>query len=203
MDATPRDGRNDRYPDRKPELLDGAADYVLTHGLAGLSIRPLASALGMSHRTLLYHFGSKEQLVLAVLDVIRARDQQRIRDTLRRAELASMAELFRAAWAFFSAPERARYNQVLHEVLALGARDTAFRAWSESVIDGRIGMIANALVGLGVPAPRARALATLVFSVVRGLQLHLLTTGDRAAANAAFEELVAGLEVRLTPASES
>src|SRR3954451_19659362 len=96
-----------RPTERRPELLEQAADYVLAHGLSGLSIRPLAAALGLSHRTLLYHFGSKDELVVAVLDVIRARDQGRIRETLRRADPSTAADLFRAAWAHFSSPERA------------------------------------------------------------------------------------------------
>ena len=44
-----------------------ATDYVLEHGLIGLSLRPLAAALGTSDRMLLYHFGTKDDLVAAVL----------------------------------------------------------------------------------------------------------------------------------------
>ena len=45
---------------RRAELLDASYGYVLNHGLNGLSLRPLAAAIGSSPRVLLYLFGSKE-----------------------------------------------------------------------------------------------------------------------------------------------
>lgn len=41
--------------------------HVLANGLANLSLRPLARAAGTSDRMLIYHFGTKEQLIEAVL----------------------------------------------------------------------------------------------------------------------------------------
>ena len=51
---------------RRERLAEDATDYVLEHGIAGLSLRPLAAALGTSDRMLLYHFGSKDALVAEV-----------------------------------------------------------------------------------------------------------------------------------------
>src|SRR2546430_12050912 len=61
-------------PDRRAATLARAADYVLEHGLADLSLRPLAAALGTSTRMLLYDFGSKERLIAAVLAEARRRE---------------------------------------------------------------------------------------------------------------------------------
>ncbi|MBX7513035.1 TetR/AcrR family transcriptional regulator [Qipengyuania sp. GH38] len=49
-------------------LLPALAAHVLRHGLGGLSLRPLAKSANTSDRMLLYHFGSKEQLITALLD---------------------------------------------------------------------------------------------------------------------------------------
>lgn len=54
--------------DRRTELVSAASDYVSAHGLIGLSLRPLAAAIGTSDRMLLYHFDSKDDLVAAVLE---------------------------------------------------------------------------------------------------------------------------------------
>src|SRR5213083_1932193 len=51
---------------RRQVLADGATDYALDHGLIGLSLRPLAAALGTSDRMLLYHFADKDDLVATV-----------------------------------------------------------------------------------------------------------------------------------------
>ena len=44
---------------RRDELLERAYRYVLQHGLGGMSLRPLAAAVGSSPRVLLFLFGSK------------------------------------------------------------------------------------------------------------------------------------------------
>lgn len=53
-------------------LLPRLAAHVLAHGLADASLRPLARAAGTSDRMLIYHFGSKEQLVADLLDHLAA-----------------------------------------------------------------------------------------------------------------------------------
>lgn len=52
---------------QREELLDKVADHVLDHGLIGLSLRPVAAAVGTSDRMLIYHFGSRDALVSAVV----------------------------------------------------------------------------------------------------------------------------------------
>jgi AcrR family transcriptional regulator len=57
---------------RREELLDRAYRYALEHGLADLSLRPLAAAIGSSPRVLLFLFGSKDGLVRELLAKARA-----------------------------------------------------------------------------------------------------------------------------------
>src|SRR5689334_13292964 len=63
-------------PERRQELRDALGDYVLAEGLADMSLRPLAAALGTSPRMLLYHFESKERLVSEGLAVARMRQAE-------------------------------------------------------------------------------------------------------------------------------
>jgi len=51
----------------REELLEKVTDHVLEHGLIGLSLRPVAAAVGTSDRMLIYHFGSRDALVSAVV----------------------------------------------------------------------------------------------------------------------------------------
>src|SRR3954462_8491746 len=51
----------------REELLDKVTDRVLSHGLIGLSLRPVAAAVGTSDRMLIYHFTSRDSLVSAVV----------------------------------------------------------------------------------------------------------------------------------------
>jgi AcrR family transcriptional regulator len=53
---------------RRDALLADCTDHVLAEGLIGLSLRPLAAAVGTSDRMLIYHFGNRDGLVAAVID---------------------------------------------------------------------------------------------------------------------------------------
>lgn len=60
----------DKPPLSREILLPRLAAHVLTHGLAGASLRPLAKAAGTSDRMLIYHFGSKERLIEDLLTYV-------------------------------------------------------------------------------------------------------------------------------------
>src|SRR5205085_11112953 len=95
-------------PDRRARTLDRAADYVLDHGLEGLSLRPLAKALGTSPRMLLYDFASKEQLVDEVLAEVRRREVRLIEE--QGIDFGGTAgDALHAVWRWVSAEERAPF----------------------------------------------------------------------------------------------
>ena len=68
----------------RDRLLDDCLAYFLRHGVAGLSLRPLAAAVGTSARMLLHYFGSKETLIAEVMDQVQARLQRSFRELLAR-----------------------------------------------------------------------------------------------------------------------
>src|SRR5919204_5771567 len=99
-------------PERRARTLANAADYVLERGLEGLSLRPLAAALGTSTRMLLYDFGSKEKLVDEVLAEIRRRLAERLAEMQAGGGgAATLAEI----WDWVSAEERAPFMRVFFE----------------------------------------------------------------------------------------
>ncbi len=65
-----------RTPDLalKQELLDDVVNYLAHHGLVGMSLRTLATALDTNASRLIHHFGSKEHLLAAALN--RANERQ-------------------------------------------------------------------------------------------------------------------------------
>ena len=58
----------------RDRLLAAAVDHALDAGIADLSLRELAAAIGTSHRMLLYHFGSREGLLVAVANAVEDRE---------------------------------------------------------------------------------------------------------------------------------
>jgi AcrR family transcriptional regulator len=146
---------------RRPVVLERAADYVLERGLAGLSLRPLARALGTSPRMLLYDFGSKERLIHEILAEIRRRET-----SLLEAEVRSLEDV----WAWISAPEREPFLRVFFEIYvgALGREEAEplIRDWLD-------------YLRTSWRPPVDEATATLMVAVVRGLLLDRLATGDK------------------------
>ncbi|MGH3396006.1 MAG: TetR/AcrR family transcriptional regulator, partial [Streptosporangiaceae bacterium] len=50
----------------RDRLLAAAVEQATRGGVTDLSMRELAAAIGTSHRMLLYHFGSREGLMVAI-----------------------------------------------------------------------------------------------------------------------------------------
>src|SRR5215468_8037627 len=106
---------------RPVELLDAIVDHLATHGVAELSLRPLAKAVGSSPRVLLYYFGSKEELVVKAL--ARLRERQRARyEQMKRARFASPREACHAIWRSMSAPASEPLFRMFFEAYALALR---------------------------------------------------------------------------------
>ena len=70
---------------RRADLLDAVVDYTVEHGFSELSWRPVAAALGVSPTTLVHHFGTKEQMLVAILGRLRERIFAATSDGARRA----------------------------------------------------------------------------------------------------------------------
>jgi AcrR family transcriptional regulator len=159
-------------PQRRQVTLEKAADYVLAHGLAGLSLRPLAKALATSPRMLLYDFGSKEQLVTEILAEIRWRERGLI-----DAEAASLEDV----WRWIADPDREPFVRLFFEnyvtAAARGEAEPFVREWLEY------------LKTIWEPRPDEPT-ATLIVAVIRGLLLDLIATGDRKRTDKALARFV-------------
>jgi AcrR family transcriptional regulator len=154
---------------RRAELLDRAVDYVTRHGLAELSLRPLAKAVRSSPRGLLYHFGSKEELIVEIVRRGRARQRAMMAD-LKLADLPPR-EVARQLWREFSRPEWEPLTRLSFEVYALSLADPArFPGFLDASVNEWLG----ALKGCTTTE------ATLLIAGFRGFLLDLLATHDRA-----------------------
>jgi AcrR family transcriptional regulator len=168
-------------------LLAAAVSHALTAGIADLSLRELASAIGTSHRMLIYHFGSREGLLVAVTQAVEEQERAALLDL----HSALTPDDARRAWQRLSDPglwPQERLFFELYSYALLGRPGT--EGFLGGVIEPWITPVAAALVRAGEDEQTARADARLGLAVVRGLLLDLLATGDRAGADAAFERFL-------------
>ncbi|ONI73051.1 TetR family transcriptional regulator [Actinosynnema sp. ALI-1.44] len=181
----------------KRRLLTDAVAYMAEHGVADRSLRQIAAGLGTSHRMLIYHFGSKEGLFVAIIKEVEAQQRAVLAD-LAHEPGESPGDMARRFWRRVSDPSLWPNARLFFEIYgqALQGRpgtahllDDVVHAWLDPVI--ALGL-AN-----GLSEEDAAVIARLGLAVTRGLLLDLLATGDRAAVDAAMEHFVVAYEARL------
>src|SRR3954462_14532265 len=81
----------------RERLLAAAMEYVEEHGVGNLSLRALAAALGTSHRMLIYHFGSRDGLMIEVIRAVEAQQRAALAELLLDTDTPP-AETMRRMW---------------------------------------------------------------------------------------------------------
>lgn len=174
---------------RKAELLERAYQHAQEHGLVGMSLRPLAEAVGSSPRVLLFLFGSKDGLVRALLARARA-DELALLEAVRR-EGGTLAEAAAALWNWLAAAEHGRILALWTEAYArsLIEPDGAWAGFAAQTVEDWLSLLAR------FQARDDDAERTLVLAVLRGALLDLLATGDRTRISRAVELQVAKMSL--------
>jgi AcrR family transcriptional regulator len=169
-------------PQARDRLLTAAVAHARHAGIADLSLRQLAAAIGTSHRMLIYHFGSREGLLVAVAQAVEVAE--------RAAAFSSgvTADDARRFWKRISDPRLWPQERLFFELYAqalLGRPGT--EEFLDGIVESWAAPIAAAMVEAGADKRTARAEARLSVAVTRGLLLDLLATGDRQGVSEAFE----------------
>jgi AcrR family transcriptional regulator len=177
-----------RPPDtrRRQEVLDAVVATCAERGLGQRSLRDIAEHVGTSHRMLLHHFGSREGLMVAVVQELEARQA-----ALAASLDGAPATLLEQMWAHLRAPELRPFERLFFECYARGANGEApFDRLLPAAVDS---WLRRPPTGVADPDPDP-ALTRLALAVVRGLLLDLVATGAEAETTAAlhrFASLVA------------
>ena len=172
-----------RSPDltRRQELLDAVVADVAAGGIGDRSLRDLAAAVGTSHRMLLHHFGSRDDLLVAIVENVERRQQSLVRDLP-----SDPAAAITAMWANLRRPELRPFERLFFECYARGVQgEQPFARMLPAAVDNWLSSdfgeeFDPAMVRLGL-------------AVARGLLLDLVATEDLTGvdtAAAAFAQLV-------------
>jgi AcrR family transcriptional regulator len=172
--------------ERREELLEAAYGYVLEHGLADLSLRPLAAAIGSSPRVLIFLFGSKEGLVRELLARARA-DELRLVGDVRAAPIGLDAAVERV-WDWLAADEHRPLLRLWVEAYArsLVEPDGAWGGFARATVEDWLGVLAACQPAAERDSADGAARRTLALAVLRGALLDLLATGDAERLRAAL-----------------
>jgi AcrR family transcriptional regulator len=166
----------------KDRLLDAAVDAALRNGIVDLSLREIASEIGTSHRMLIYHFGSREGLLVAVVREVERRERHTLTDTSLSIDDA------RRLWDRLVEPSLRTQERLFFEIYSHALLERpGTEGFLEDALEGWISPVADSMTDAGMDQSDARVFARLGLAVTRGLLLDLLASGDSAGATQAFE----------------
>ncbi|ANY10361.1 hypothetical protein AFB00_24650 [Pseudonocardia sp. HH130630-07] len=168
----------------RDRLVHAAVEHFAEAGVADRSLRAIAAALGTSHRMLIYHFGSREGLLAAVVAAVESGQRETLA-ALTADPDAEPAEVVRRFWTTITA-DAARYGPLFFELSAHAMHGRAHaEPLARTVVEPWLEPLAALFRRVGVPPEEALLRARLGLGVARGLLHDALVTGDMAGADAA------------------
>jgi AcrR family transcriptional regulator len=176
-----------RQPEIRHRLLESCTDYSLENGLPD-RLGPLAIASGTSNRMLIYHFGTRDELLREIL--VRARERQLETFTgllSLRPDESYLVTLARAR-SEISGPQGEPYLRMfgrLHE----SAGEPLWPGFRRAATTDWLAPLERGMASLGRPE-----LATVVLAMIRGLLMDLDATGDDARTGKAFGDFLSTIE---------
>ncbi|MGK8502132.1 TetR/AcrR family transcriptional regulator [Nocardia asiatica] len=172
---------------KRAELLAAVVRYIAEHGLADLSLRPLAAELGTSSRMLIYYFTTKEELLVQALAT------QRPDIAALFADIRNAPELRDRLWDFWTAntsgESRTSVRVMLQVLGAACAPHSPYGDYATSAIAAFVSALADGLrVIQSIDDPEV--IATLLVSGLRGILQDRLITGDVERTDRAARRLI-------------
>jgi AcrR family transcriptional regulator len=171
----------------RDQLLARVMAYAAAEGIAGKSLRTIAAGAHSSHRMLLYHFGSREGLLAAIVAAMEARQRELMAAMTTHA--STPREVMLGVWEQVSRPELLPFVRLFFEVFGMvaqgtpgveGLRQSLTRPWltQGATVAGELGLDADPVeLRLGV-------------AVSRGLLLDLVAGADLAEVDASYRRFV-------------
>jgi AcrR family transcriptional regulator len=164
-------------------ILEAARQRLLDEGFARLSTRGVADAAGVPLSQVHYHFGSKQQLIL---DLLEAEDARRLaRQTTMYAEDRPLWQRYEQACDFLEDDLESGYVRVLQEMIAAGWSDPTIGERVRELLLGWLTLLTDVVLDaertLGPLGPfPAAELAALIGQAFLGGEAVLLLGFDRS-----------------------
>lgn len=201
----------ERESDTKARILEAAFRRLTREGYAALSVREIAKDAGVNHALINYHFRTKDQLVIAVLDAANRElleRQQRMYGTP-----GGFAEKWAQARAFYQSDLASGFVRMQAELWAASLSNPGLRekflprllAWREVVLGAVRDAVATLEAhGTKLPPPfTAEVIATWLSEFWLGMEFVDLIGGrgeqkEHRAALDAMQQLLEALDARRT-----
>jgi AcrR family transcriptional regulator len=177
MSSDVKDRRSVRGDATKELILEAARQSLREQGYSGTSIRAVAERAGVQLSLVHYHFGSKQSVLVAVLE--RENEKLLARQQALFTGPGPLSAKWRAACRFLEDDLESGYVRILWELWAAGLADEELAGRWRDATAGWRRLMAEVVeewsrdVGLELPIS-ATAVATLVANLFQGLEVEIL-----------------------------
>lgn len=183
----------------RERILEATFRRLASDGYAALSVREIARDAGVNHALINYHFGTKDRLVIAVLD--EANRQLLARQRQMYAEPGGFAAKWAQARRFYETDIASGFVRVQAELYAASLSNPALReqfvprlqAWKQVVL----GAVSEALLRYQPVLPKgfdAEAIASLISEFWLGMEFaRLIGDADERARHDKALDAIQGL----------
>jgi AcrR family transcriptional regulator len=181
-----------RQPDtqKKPALLEKIVDHLVDRPLSTLTFRGLATALDVSTFTLVYHFGTRAELVRDIIESI-ARRQRRFEMPVDLGDVTidSYSDGLKETFENALLPQNRALQRLEFEAQMLEALETEHGV-TRTVHEELQNRGRSALVALGLRNVDADIESRLLIDTFYGIQVGLVVNRDDERARAAYERAI-------------
>jgi AcrR family transcriptional regulator len=180
-----------RHPDplRKPQLLAEILDYLLDKSLASVSFRTIAQALGFSTYTLVYHFGTRGELLSEIVAAVSTRTVEVEEQMAQSSD--TLDAYFRGleqSWAWTLQPRNRQLQRLEFEASLIEAVEPDKHDFSRTLFATWLRIGQEALTSLGIDTGDAALEVRLLVDSFYGIQYDFVLNGNAEPATLAFTE---------------
>ena len=170
----------DTDPSIRQKLLEKVFQYLLEYGIQDLSLRPLAASIGTNARMLIYHFGSKEQMIVDALVLAQKLQMQALAQT-PPPQNDVKTELIHL-WQWFSHDDFLPFAKLLFQIEAQAmSGNELYLSFAQETLVGWAAFIQARFPNCDTTT------AHVIVNMVSGLLLDRVIHQDKAKVDESFE----------------
>jgi AcrR family transcriptional regulator len=177
------------YQSMRERFLVDTVDYLSERGLADVSLRPLAAALGTSSRMLIYYFGTKDELLAQALHACRPDF------SMTFAGMAPTASALRTTlsmlWQSLTSGRDTAGARILLQAIGIACAPSPFAEYAREAVGNLVDTLTDAFTRIGHDTDAAATEATILGNGLLGLLYDRFVTGDVERVDRAAAALIA------------
>lgn len=171
------------YRHSREEILRAAAVVALEKGIGALTFAAVGKQLGISDRTVVYYFPTKEELLIAVVQALGAELAKLLESAFGNEPLSPRALVSRA-WPVMATPAADPVFRLYFEIIGLAvAGKTPYVTLARTLLEGWVQWLTPRTLATGAMSQRTGALVAI--AELDGLLLVRQLLGADEAARAA------------------